>query len=195
MSIPTTLSWLLRLSFTKKKLCFSRLDKKFKVPATIQTWGVAIYESSRRFSPPILQEMITSFQKACARVGKHWLGIFELPISHLLKKQLPGINIVNSEPVTRYITNPQGVIETVIIISHWASARIMTSTWWNAAASSALGVCFGSCRQRANIGPAQIGNRFRKSYSDFIWVPCYQPPQPRVHLFLSSRSKWQMLLV
>ncbi|KJA19691.1 hypothetical protein HYPSUDRAFT_143440 [Hypholoma sublateritium FD-334 SS-4] len=72
-------------------LRFSRLDKKFKVPVTIQTWGIAIYESSRRFSAPILQEMITAFQRACARVG---------------------INIVNVEPVTRYITNPQGVIET-----------------------------------------------------------------------------------
>ncbi len=74
--------WVFRRCFLDYEGCplltifrFSRLDKKFKIPVTIQTWGVIIYESSRRFSPQILQEMITSFQKACARVGKHGLGI------------------------------------------------------------------------------------------------------------------------
>ncbi|KJA16837.1 hypothetical protein HYPSUDRAFT_58011 [Hypholoma sublateritium FD-334 SS-4] len=51
-----------------KKGSWNMLDKKFKVPVTIQTWGIAIYESRMRFTESVLQEMITAFQIACARV-------------------------------------------------------------------------------------------------------------------------------
>lgn len=64
--------------------------------------------------------MITAFQKACARVGKHTFTKFSaLNVAFCSKNITSGINIVNSEPVTRYITNPQGVIETVTTLLDW----------------------------------------------------------------------------
>ncbi|KAG6902071.1 hypothetical protein C0995_004769 [Termitomyces sp. Mi166 len=48
---------------------WNMMDKKFYKPADIRTWVVVSYESQRRFSPEVAQDMVAGLVNACGTVG------------------------------------------------------------------------------------------------------------------------------